>query len=176
VNLPGHTLGGAFAALAAAPVLAHSTPELGMAVAVSASAARLCDWDHPKSAISRDAPVAGWLVHRLFGHRGATHSALAVVVAALPYLATRAAPWLLLAGPLGIASHVLADALTHQGIPLWWPVRRRVGFRLIRTGGVGEWLVSAAFVAGIVWFGAADLGFDWSPVVRVVASRVGLAG
>ncbi|EPY02035.1 metal-dependent hydrolase [Magnetospirillum fulvum] len=45
-------------------------------------------------------------------------------------------------------SHLLLDSLTRQGIPLLWPwVDRRVGFRLITTGGAPETIVTVLCLA-----------------------------
>lgn len=55
--------------------------------------------------------------------------------------------WLLVAVALGVASHLFADALTHGGVPLLWPLRRR--FRLtagFRSGGVGERLLAPSLL------------------------------
>lgn len=66
-----------------------------------------------------------------FGHRGITHSLLALgLVVALGELPVFPWHWLhlgLLIG-WGYASHLLADALTKQGVPLLWPLDRRFGF------------------------------------------------
>lgn len=51
--------------------------------------------------------------------------------------------WTVAAVALGVGSHLLADALTHGGVPLLWPLRRR--FRItagFRSGGVVERLVA----------------------------------
>ena len=66
-----------------------------------------------------------------FGHRGITHSLLALaVIVALGEAPLFPWHWLhlgLLIG-WGYASHLLADALTKQGVPLLWPLDRRLGF------------------------------------------------
>lgn len=87
-----------------------------------------------------------------FGHRGITHSLLAlgllVALGELPFF-----PWHWLHLGLligwGYASHLLADALTKQGVPLLWPLDRRFGFppfRLLRltTGTFAEYTLVAA--------------------------------
>lgn len=67
------------------------------------------------------------LVARLWGHRGPLHSlafSVGMTVMAVGVL------WLLGAGRFwwgllfgwGWLSHVLADGLTEQGVPLWWPL------------------------------------------------------
>ena len=72
-------------------------------------------------------PLAA-LAHRAFGHRGFLHS-----VGGLAFCAALVAPAAKYLGGdfyggilLGYASHLLADALTKSGIPLWqlWPSAR----------------------------------------------------
>lgn len=112
--------------------------------------------------------VAG-LIHRLPGHhRGWTHAppfALALTAAAL------------MAGPLlapsirgvgaafaaGYWSHLLADALTIRGIPLWFPGQTQPSLHLlsrplrVRTGGAGERIFNlcwpVAILGLVVWWG-----------------------
>jgi len=52
---------------------------------------------------------------------------------------------LILAAMFGVAMHLVTDALSISGIPVWR--RRRLAGRLYRTGGISEWIVSLAMVA-----------------------------
>jgi inner membrane protein len=68
----------------------------------------------------------------------------------------------------GGLSHVIADALTIQGVPLgWWSDRRfhLFGGRL-RTGQMGEYWVAGAFVLACIGFAAVTRNFgdsEYSP-------------
>ncbi|WP_407918379.1 metal-dependent hydrolase [Kitasatospora sp. NE20-6] len=67
--------------------------------------------------------------------------------------------WLPYAVGLGVLAHLLGDFLTRQGIPLFWPHRRRYEVVLIRRSGNGvetRLLVPLMTVATFVllWFGA----------------------
>lgn len=126
------------------------TLELGLALAAGAVGGLLPDIDSDEAEIRqltgtnrRSGPV-GWLASLLApSHRGLTHSGLAVL-----------ALWLVLVEWLripygaeivaGYGSHLLADALTIQGVPLLWPLSPRFGLRLIRTGGFMEYLLAVA--------------------------------
>lgn len=94
-----------------------------------------------------------------FGHRGVTHSLLAlgllIALGELPFF-----PWHWLHLGLligwGYASHLVADALTKQGVPFLWPLDRHFGFppsRLLRLT-TGQWteytLVAALTVLCLV--------------------------
>jgi membrane-bound metal-dependent hydrolase YbcI (DUF457 family) len=63
----------------------------------------------------------------------------------------RRPPWLALGVLVGAVSHVLADALTIHGVPMWWPLSRRkvilVGFR---TGRLTV-LAVIAVMLGVGW-------------------------
>ena len=115
-------------------VLAPQHPALW---ALGAVGALLPDLDSPKTTIGRLVPPVSWLINKLLGwnaphpdgHRGGTHSLLAVVAVSL--LARHAlgptAGWVL-AG--GYVSHLLLDQLTIQGIRWLWPMP--LDFRLPR--------------------------------------------
>lgn len=101
-------------------------------------------------------------LHLFVKHRGVLHSGLAVLGA---LMAGVLAGWWLgyldagLAFGLGYLSHVaIADAMTINGVPLFWPHSRRFHLlpaRLrVRTGGPVEGLV---FLAGIL----AVVGLAW---------------
>jgi len=97
------------------------------------------------------------LIVRVFGgHRGAlTHSLFAwglVVTLAGVYFRGNMT-WV--AFSLGYLSHLAADALTVDGVPLLWPlVHRRIrllpALLAIRTGGAREYLVTVAIGVAVV--------------------------
>jgi inner membrane protein len=73
-------------------------------------------------------PVAGLLYKRL-GHRGAMHSALALIILSLLFgipLGLFLNPFAGLSLALGYLSHLLLDACTKSGVPLYWPDADRV--------------------------------------------------
>ncbi len=130
-------------------LLAHKvelTPALADAslwhiVPMALASALLPDLDHPRSLLGRQLPWISGPLSRLFGHRGFTHSLLAVGMGVWG-LAQVEAPWLLSGAVkdaliVGYLSHLLGDWLTPMGIPLLWPWRRR--FRLpglpLKSGG-----------------------------------------
>jgi inner membrane protein len=97
----------------------------------------------------------------LLGHRGLTHSLVAVagVTAAAVAHASLVAPgWadeVALGGGLGVLSHVLTDACTPSGVPLLAPLSSRRHHLLPRparipTGSLRELAVAAALMAGTV--------------------------
>ncbi|ARJ64976.1 hypothetical protein WV31_04490 [Magnetospirillum sp. ME-1] len=123
--------------------------------AAAALGALLPDIDHPSSWIGRRLWPVSKPLSMVLGHRGLTHSLLAVIGGLAVLMLMEPARGLVrLAEPLalGYLSHLAADALTPSGVPLLWPWRQRFGIGLCSTGGVMEWLVVAAFAAAVVWF------------------------
>lgn len=91
------------------------------------------DIDHPMSFLGQRLPWISRPVARIFGHRGFTHSLLAIIGAlALFYLQlpeSKSMPADTIQGMVvGYLSHIIGDMLTPAGVPLLWPCRWR--FRL----------------------------------------------
>jgi membrane-bound metal-dependent hydrolase YbcI (DUF457 family) len=147
-----------------APLLGGSSSVLALpvALAVVAFGSLLPDIDHPDSSLANEKVIGipiflplAWVIGKVFGHRGVTHSLLAVAglialgqVSQLPW-ASLNFDWLRAAGEAlrfvwtdlnlgwlivwGYAWHMAADALTRSGIPLFWPLPSRFGFPPIRA-------------------------------------------
>ncbi len=108
-----------------------------VALALVALGSLLPDIDHPSGSLAQKKvlglrPLKPFAhgIGVVFGHRGATHSLLALL-ATLAFGEWPAYPW---AGynvgwliGWGFALHLLADALTKSGIPLLWPLPVRFG-------------------------------------------------
>ncbi|WWP02529.1 MAG: metal-dependent hydrolase [Candidatus Dasytiphilus stammeri] len=100
----------------------------------------LPDIDHPRSILGYNLRWLSYPITYLFGHRGITHSLLAVVIINLelvkmmistttPIITMPVMPTDVLQGMIiGYISHLIADFITPVGIPLLWPLRWR--FRL----------------------------------------------
>lgn len=144
-----------------APVLGgtHSVLALPVALSLVLLGALLPDIDHPESSLANEEVIGipvlkplAWLIGRVFGHRGITHSLVALVaVIALGQAPMLPWAWANLGWLIGwgYASHLVADALTKQGIPLFWPLPASVGFPPLRglrfrTGTWREGFVVAA--------------------------------
>ena len=99
------------------------------------------DIDHPQSWVGRRSRPFSTLVAGALGHRGITHSALAVValVAVLLHGGTSRAT--VSAFAVGYLSHLAADMLTPRGLRLAWPFRKAWGWPVCRTGSPAEVLI-----------------------------------
>lgn len=119
------------------------------AFGVAAIASLLPDIDHPNSWMGRRLPFLSRPLAAIFGHRGLTHSLLAVaLLLGLGFygLGGWAAPLV-----VGYLSHIAADGLTPQGVPLLWPSRRRFSLPICTTGGMVEYIIVALFATSIFW-------------------------
>ncbi|KAA9001744.1 metal-dependent hydrolase [Affinibrenneria salicis] len=98
----------------------------------------LPDIDHPKSLLGQRLKWISAPIARAFGHRGFTHSLLAIV-AGLWFIHTRLpAGWIIPSDAwhamiIGYLSHIIADMLTSAGVPLLWPCRWRFCLPLLNS-------------------------------------------
>lgn len=120
----------------------------------------LPDIDHPGSRVGRTFPTVSNALAKTFGHRGFTHSLIAVVLfmavifQSIESMGESQPLSILVAVCIGYLSHVMADFCTVSGVPLLWPYRRRwpngkeKGYRLplfhFYTGGKFEYALTTA--------------------------------
>jgi inner membrane protein len=145
-----HVVVGLAAWIAAAPLLHLSSFDPAyLALAVGGSL--LPDVDHPNSWIGRRSRPISTAIAAILGHRGLTHSAVAVVglVALLLHSGYRQAEVSALA--VGYLSHLAADMLTPRGLRLAWPLQKTWGLPLCRTGSPMEGVIVALLVCGVTW-------------------------
>lgn len=162
-----HVALGAAAWMLAAPHFGQDALRpAGLALAVAGSL--LPDIDHPKSWAGRRLRPVSDLVAAVFGHRGVTHSLLALAGcwAVLRY-GTLPRGW---AAPVatGYLSHLLADLLTPGGLRLAWPLRGTWSLPLCRSGSPFEPLV-VALAMSLAWCALPE-----RPDPRAALQRVGL--
>lgn len=137
-------------------------------LALAMAGALLPDIDHPKSWVGRRLRPLSTMIAAVLGHRGATHSLLAVV----------GCGWLLFHGGysraivapilVGYLSHLAGDLLTPRGLRLAWPLKGTWALPLCRSGSPFEPLVVAT-VLMCAWCSAAT---PQSRQVIVSATRV----
>ena len=112
----------------------------------------LPDIDHPKSWVGQRTRPVSTIIAATLGHRGITHSALAVIVmAALLSHAGYHRGWIS-ALVVGYLSHLAADMLTTRGLRLAWPLKNTWGFPICRTGSPAEATIVMVFVSGVAWW------------------------
>ena len=91
----------------------------------AALGALLPDVDTTASTIGRLCYPLAWYLERRFGHRGITHSLVGLVIAALVsliFVSFDFLSWLSWSAFVaGYLSHLMADSMNKEGIPLFWP-------------------------------------------------------
>ncbi|MFC5588331.1 metal-dependent hydrolase [Sporosarcina soli] len=137
-----HIVGGIAASLALAQLYQYDP---GIAMGAGVVGALVPDICHSGSKIGRKFPLLSKLVNKVFGHRTFTHSLLFFAIIAFVldiYLSNDA----IRAGFLaGLASHLLLDMATKNGIQLLYPIKFTVRLPLTaKTGGKVESIVFAA--------------------------------
>lgn len=107
----------------------------------------LPDIDTYKSWVGRRLWFISAPIQMVFGHRGITHSLIAVMaMAALIYWWGHLGNHLVLALAFGYLAHLTGDLIANSGVPLLWPWDRRFSIPLISTGKVSEYLFVAVFL------------------------------
>lgn len=132
------------------PIKSSDFIDLATPVFLGAVGSLLPDIDHPKSKFGSWVPFLSYPISYIFGHRGITHSLLMVVT--MLYWLLKFPYYFLITKPLfiGYISHLLADMLTKNGIPLLWPRRQKFKIPLIsfKAGSSMEMLVTS-FLIGL---------------------------
>jgi inner membrane protein len=146
-----HVVVGLATWLATAPLLHVSSVDpvyVGLAVAGSL----LPDVDHPKSWVGRRTRPISTAIASVLGHRGVTHSAIAVLGLSSLLLHAGYRWGGVVALAVGYLSHLGADMLTPRGLRLAWPLRGTWGFPLCRTGSPAEPVIVLALTGALAWW------------------------
>lgn len=154
-----HIVGGVAAGLALA---SYSALDPFVIVGAAVVGSLLPDIDHAKSKISTSNPIMSLVsavVNIFFTHRTFTHSAVFLVLVGYLFYRLDWLPGLLPGMVVGIASHLILDAMTKQGIKFLWPLNATIRIPLfIRTGSGVERVVEVLLLAAAVYFGAIEFG------------------
>ena len=162
-----HVALGAAAWLVAAPRL--GLPALSPAcLALALAGSLLPDIDHPKSWLGQRLRPLSTLAAAMFGHRGITHSAAALLACVWGLVQGGAPRWVVAPLAVGALSHLAADLLTPSGLRLAWPLRRTWALPLCTSGSAMEPLVVALLLT------LAGSGGQVPPVLRQAWEDSGL--
>jgi inner membrane protein len=150
-----HVVVGA-AAWAVTAKLTGGAPADPQALAAAALGSLLPDIDHPQSWAGRKLRPISVPISMVFGHRGITHSLLAVLACVI-VLAVMGGQWAAAPVVIGYLSHLAADGLTPSGVPLLWPAKRRFTLNLCETGSITEMGLVAVIATLGGWAAGVDL-------------------
>ncbi len=152
-----HIIGGLAASLAFAQVTNYDPVLLVGAGVIGAVIPDIC---HGGSKVGRAFPVVSKVINVLFGHRSFTHSLLFLVLMAILMNSFVTIESVTAGILVGMASHLVLDMATRNGIKLLFPLKIRVRFPLTtRTGGTVESMVLAALSLLSVYFGYEAFGY-----------------
>lgn len=146
-----HVVVGVATWIAAAPLL-HLPPADLLYLALAVAGSLLPDVDHPKSWVGRRTRPVSTAIAATLGHRGVTHSAVAVLGLTLLLLGAGYRRGGVSALAVGYLSHLGADMLTPRGLRLAWPLRRTWALPLCRTGSPAEPVIVLLLAGGIGWW------------------------
>lgn len=136
--------------------LTGGAPADPQALGMAALGALLPDIDHPHSWAGRKMKPISVPLALVVGHRGITHSLLAVLAGLGTLMMMGMNAW---AAPLviGYLSHLAADGLTPSGVPLLWPMKQRFTLNLCRTGSFIEMGLVALIAMAGGWAAGVDI-------------------
>jgi inner membrane protein len=131
----------------------------GFHTLVAAIGGLMPDLDHPKSALGRRLPFISLPLSSLFGHRGFTHSLVMVVVMFVGLAYVTKYPdysmgrWMVTPLCVGYLSHILGDAFTPSGVPLFYPKKTTYSLNLFKTRSPLETVFVGTFTLSVFIFG-----------------------
>ncbi|MFP5168586.1 metal-dependent hydrolase [Bacillus licheniformis] len=145
-----HILGGVASCTAAAYFYGYDPVFMTASGVIGALIPDIC---HTKSKIGRRLPILSAVVSSVFGHRTFTHSLLFLLITAFATHLYFADQSILVGLMAGMASHLLLDAGTVNGIKLFFPSAIKVRLPLyIKTGGKAEQVVLAVLTVVSCYF------------------------
>ena len=155
-----HTAAGCASVLLVSEYLHTSPIQTILLLAGGIIGSHLPDIDHPKSAFGSRVLPLSLPISAVFGHRGITHSLIAVVgMSWAVWWALHYAHWqngytvpVVVGVAVGYLSHLLGDWLTNSGVPLLWPSKRRfVSPWKLCTGDLREYLLAFAMYGWVIF-------------------------
>ncbi|MER2261169.1 MAG: metal-dependent hydrolase [Psychrobacillus sp.] len=146
-----HIIGGLAASLAISQMTDYDPVLLVVGGVVGAIIPDIC---HGGSMIGRRFPLISKIINKVFGHRSFTHSLLFILllVALMNYFSWNKS--IMMGVSVGVASHLLLDMATKNGVKLFFPLPVTVRFPITtRTGGTVESIVFGILSVLTVYFG-----------------------
>lgn len=143
----------------------------------------LPDIDEPNSYIGKRTRGVSDATKFVFGHRGFTHSILAMFLAFIPWFIvsnfldenaiTVTLSTFLFGIALGYIFHILGDMLSKTGVPLFLPFsKKRIKIPLYTTGGTMEVVIHFLSVAILVYFIFKGIGIPETITIFIIAAIV----
>ena len=120
----------------------------------------LPDLDHTESKFGSKVPFISYPISAIFGHRGITHSLLAITAIAWAmktYIFTgngSTGLYVLFMWPLAIGylSHLFADLFSYAGIPLFYPFRYKFRIPALSSGAAHVIIYVSSLAMSCQWY------------------------
>ena len=146
MNGIAHTIMGASIGSMAINAFQPDIPPSVIIMGTSILGALAPDIENVHSIVGRRFPIISSILNMVFGHRGLLHSPLFLaflwfVLARIPIGQYRTIFY------VGYASHLLQDLFTSGGIPLFFPIHRKVRLSPFDTGGIMDYVITFIFIA-----------------------------
>src|SRR6056297_1768405 len=121
---------------------ASNVLELLIGASMAVVGALMPDIDHPRSWIGHRLQGISSMISMLFGHRNLFHSPIAlIIILGLSWYIFQGSIFVFVSNAfcLGYFTHLFGDWITHRGIPVFWPIKKKFRAPLsFRTGGIIE--------------------------------------
>lgn len=138
----------------------------------------LPDIDEPNSYVGHRSLGAARVVKGIFGHRGFTHSILAFLIVLIPFyflghahfhsvtpdfilkyqdIMDSTSGWIsalfsfLYGIAMGYGFHILEDMCSVSGVPLLYPINKKIAIPIYRTGGIREKIIFATSIFYLIY-------------------------
>lgn len=118
----------------------------------------LPDIDHPSSTFGKRVKFISYPLSFIFGHRGITHSLLALFsigyyLLGVIDLNTQVSiyQWIIISIMIGYLSHIIIDYGSPQGVQLFYPLRKNYRFVIYKTSSV-QFVIYFSFLCFSVWY------------------------
>ncbi|WP_332632795.1 metal-dependent hydrolase [Halalkalibacter flavus] len=151
-----HLIGGVTAAVIYENQFPGTINEPFLFYTTALAGAIIPDICHPKSMIGRRLPIVSRTISTVFGHRSFSHSLLFLMIVYLltEQLTIQGANAIQLGLLLGVGSHIVLDAITPQGVKLFYPIKMNVRTPIyVKTGSViGETVVTFCLGGLLVFY------------------------
>lgn len=156
---------------------ANGLPITGHSSLIAAVGGLLPDIDHPESVIGRRVKILSHPLSAIFGHRGMTHSLLAVIGigAVLVFMTSHSQysqfNWMIAPLCIGYLSHILGDALTPSGVPLFYPKKKTYSLNLFKTRSTAEFITVCTLT--LLLFSVGGVGYEsYSHAMKIIEENI----
>ena len=144
MNGVAHTILGAYIGSMAISSMQPKIPQAALIMGASVLGEILPDIENVHSIVGRRVPIISSFLNFIFGHRGLLHSPLFLIVLWFGLARFQYFRPVFCAGYLG---HLVQDLFTAGGIPLFFPIHKKVSLSPFNTGGIIDYVITCILIA-----------------------------